>query len=234
MTTLDSFRNIRDTMLWKEAALEQLTQFEALAGRLGVPLTVAGSHTSKSISLPVVQLIIDGNLFLLRDNFNDVNLCVCAGKPVMLPLAEMLEGVCKPLDWNWYLKEISKCRSYTWDYFTDEEMDDPDILHVRKPHKASGGMIDWNVTRGAKDRWLQRMTDPLWYSRDWSHGEICWEGEFGHEATLFVQYHPFAEGLEKLVPSSALRPYFPGKRNFALSVNGMESAELIIRKVSRL
>lgn len=237
MGVLDDFRDIRDTMLWKEAALDQLVRFEALAGRLGVPLTVAGSHTSKSISLPVVRLFVNNNIFLLRDNFGDVNLCVLSHSKIGLSFSEMLDGVCKVLDWDWYLGEIAKCRGYTWDYFTDEEMDDPRILRVVKPHKRGNPgdkPIEWTVRADQKDRWLKRMIDPAWYCKDWSSGMICWEGEFGPGVKLFVQHHPFAEGIEKLVPRKALEPYSPGTTMFALALGSMEQAELIIRRAAGL
>ena len=236
MKTLDDFRNIRDTMYWKEAALAQLKRFEDLAVRLGVELHVVGSHTSKSIRLPVVGLQINDDMFFLRDNFGDINLCVRADNPIDLPLTDLLQGVCPARDWNWYLEEIAKCRGYSWDYFTDEEMDNPDILHVCKPHKLEpdGKKLDWSVCRDKKDRWLKRMTDPSWFCHGWSGGTICWEGEFGPGAKLFVQYHPHAEGIVALVPEYALKPYVRGTRDFALALGNMEAAELIIRRVSGL
>jgi len=236
MKTLNEFRNIKDTMCWKEAALTQLKGFEDLAERLGIALHIVGSHVSKSIRLPVVELQINNDIFFLRDNFGDVNLCVRAENPIDLPLADLLQEACQECDWNWYLSQIAKCRGYTWEYFTDEEMDDPVILHVYKKHKMepTGKKMDWSVLRDEKDRWLKRMTDPSWFCHNWSSGTICWEGEFGPEAKLFVQYHPYAEGIRYLVPACALKPYVRGTRDFALALDSLESAELIIRRVSRL
>lgn len=229
MGKFDRFRQIDDDMIWKGAALRQIGEFEALAGRLQIQCEVAGSHTSKSIELPVVRFRQDGNLFLLRDNFYDVNLCVATSKPVTLPLAGLLEGVCKPLGWDWYLGEVAKCRGYTWDYFTDEEMDDPRILRVVKPHKDGGRPMEWTVRRDEKDRWIRRMTDPSWFSKDWSSGQVCWDGEFGPDAQLFVQDHPFAEGIEG--PSAMFEPYARGATMFGLALGSMEQAETIIRRV---
>lgn len=235
MQPLDEFRDIRDEMLWKQAALEQLKGFEDLAGRLGAEIHVVGNHMSKSIPLPVVGFQIGDNMFFLRDNFYDVNLCVRAKDPVELPLADLLHDACEEHDWNWYLGEIARCRGYTWDYFTDEEMEDPDIICVRKPHKLDPSrMMNWSVLRDEKDRWLKRMTDPSWFCHDWSHDVICWEGEFGPGARLFIQSYPFAEGVQHLVPAYALKPYVRGVRDFALALDSMEAAELIIRRVSGL
>lgn len=236
MQSLDEFRNIRDEMYYKRAALEQLKQFEDLADRLGVEILVVSHHTSKSIRLPVVGLKIGDNTFFLRDNFGDVNLCVRAEEPVDLSLSDLLHGACEEHDWDWYLDQIARCRNYSWDYFTDEEMDDPDILHVSKPHKMdpTGGKLDWSMRRGEKNRWLKRMTDPSWFYNDWSHSAICWEGEFGPGVRLFIQSHPYAEGIEALVPAHALKPYVRGAKDFALALNSMEAAELIIRRVSGL
>lgn len=231
---IDAFAQIPDKMLWKRPALQQIEEFKALAARLGVALVVVSSHTSKSIDLPVVQLKIDGNTFLLRDNFHDLNVCVQSDEPMTLTYAEMLAGVCPPLTWQWYLDEIAKCRGYTWRYFTDEEMDDPRILRVFKMHewaKPGGKPMEWKVEADRKDRWIKRLTDPEWYSRDWSSGVVCWDGEFGPGATLFVQEHPFAQGIADVVPAKALEPYRPGTKMFATAVGDMTEAERLIRTV---
>jgi hypothetical protein len=77
------------------------------------------------------------------------------------------------------------------------------------------------------------MTDPSWYKHDWSSATITWEGEFGPEAKLFVQQHPFAEGISGIVSPSALQPYQPGRKEFTLALNNMEQAETIIRRVGK-
>jgi hypothetical protein len=231
---IESFAEIPDKMLWKKPALQQIEEFKALAERLHVSLEVAGSHTSKSIHLPVVQFKVGGSTFTLRDNFYDVNVCVQSCEPLTLSYAEMLHGVCEPLTWEWYLEEVAKCRGYTWRYFTDEEMDDPRILRVQKLHefsKPGDNLMDWTVNADRKDRWVKRMSDPAWYSHDWSAGQVCWDGEFGPGATLFVQGHPYLQGISDVVPREALDPYKPGTKMFSIAVGDMKEAEALIRTV---
>lgn len=236
MMSLEGFKQIDDTMLWKKSALYQIEEFEAMAKRLGVELKVPGFHTSKSIALPVVAIIVEeaNTSFLLRDNFYDVNICVMSHHSITLSYTELFRGVYRSLDWDWYLGEIAKCRGYTWDYFTDEEMDNPQVLRVVKPHKCGkpgDKPMEWTVRRDEKERWLKRMTDPSWYYNDWSRGTLSYEGEFGPGVVMYAQQHPFAEGISGLVRREALELYAPGKTEFAFAVGSIKSAELIIRRV---
>ncbi|OHD25074.1 MAG: hypothetical protein A2Y38_02695 [Spirochaetes bacterium GWB1_59_5] len=233
MRTLQHFREIEDKMRWKGAALlGQITKFKALAGRLGVLPRAMGSHTSKSIELPVVELIRGGCRFLLRDNFHDIEMAVQANRPVTLPLKALFEGVLMPHDWDWYLGEVARCRGYRWHYWTDEEMDDPAILKVTAVHDYSKRSMDWDTTPEVKARWIKRLTDPEWYHRDWSSGPITSDEPFGPGATLFVQGHLFAQGIDDLVPHEDRGPYVPGKTAFGVSLDNYEQAENLIRRLT--
>ena len=53
---LTDFAHIPDEFLWKGAALAQLEHFETLGSMLGLKPLVVGSHTSKSIMLPVKSI----------------------------------------------------------------------------------------------------------------------------------------------------------------------------------
>jgi hypothetical protein len=88
------------------------------------------------------------------------------------------------------------------------------------------------VSQEVKDRWRFRMTSPSWYDFDWSHGVICWDGEFGPNTKMFVQHHPFAEGIDKVVPPDALKPYKCGVYSFAIALDSLESAEALIRRIT--
>lgn len=235
MPTLQKFRDIRKEMRWRDAALEQIDQFEKLADKFEVYPVAVGSHTSKSIELPVIELTIGNFRFLIRDNFHDLNVCVqTLGNygPVTLPLQELFEGILKPLDWDWYLGEIARCRGYSWKEWTDEEMDDPKILEVFTTRK-DGTQVDWKNSPEKKARWIKRLTDPEWYAHDWSSGGLTWDGTFGPGVTLYNQQHPYAEGISALVPSEALKPYAPGKSCFALALDSFEQVELLIRRLTQ-
>lgn len=237
MRTLDDFANINDKMIWKNAALDQIKQFKALAERLCVVPEVVGSHHSKSIELPVVRLEINGKAILLRDNFYDVNVCVVSPEPIELSLHGIFEGVLKELDWDWYLGEIARCRGYTWDYFTDEEMEDPRILRVFKLHKhgkPGDEPTEWNVRADQKDRWLKRMTCPEWWEKDWAGNKLCWDGAFGPGVRMFAQPHPFMQGIDAVASAGASQPYHLGCKMFSLAVGDMETSEKIIRRVCGL
>lgn len=224
--TIEQFKDIPDQMIWKPSALAQIQRFEDLARALGTEMHVVGEHRSKSIRLPVVHFAIDGCLFYLRDNFHDVNLCVLASGPIDVPLAQMFEGVYAPRSWDWYLEEIARCRGYSWRECTDEQMDDPNLLQLTKD--APSYMVKTPVEKWA---WVRRLVDPAWYWTHWSHNQISWDGSFGPGATLWVQWHPFMQGIEELVPDEANRRYAPGCSAFSLAVASCAEAELIIRRV---
>ena len=243
MFDLNSFAVIDNKMTWKSAAMNQLTVFRALDFRLGGhqaghALEVVSSHTSKSIELPVIKFTIGSKQFFIRDNFYDYNLCVVSEKLIMMPLPQFMEGIQKPLTWEWYLGGIAKCRGYTWDYFTDEEMEDPRILRVFKKHKhtddPNAKPMEWSVRAEEKDLWLKRMTSPEWYSKYWSSGVISWEGTFGPGVDLYVQSRPFMQGIEKVVPAKAHEPYKFACTMFAIALGSIEQVEALIRKLAGL
>jgi hypothetical protein len=231
VSELEQFKCIDNNMLWKGCALGQINDFSNLSRRLDAEIVVVGDHMSKSINLPVVRFKIGSNIFYLRDNFYDVNLCVVSTNPINLSYSELLSDACEEYDWDWYLGQIERCRGYTWSHFTDKEMDDPKILCVSTPHGPSKELQEWTVRKDTKYRWMKRMSSPDWFANDWSSGSICWEGEFGPGAKIFVQSNPYMQGITGLVPHGASNPYQPGKSMFALAVKTMELAEKIIRRV---
>ena len=233
---LGTFEDIPDRMLWKGAALNQLEGFRQLAKNVGLPCSVPdfpdgtpAHHISKSIRLPVVCLIHGGMRLYLRDNFYDVNVCAVAEEPLTTPLAELFDGVLQPRDWDWYMEEVGRCRGYSWKGWTDEQMDDP-LLLFPGPDAPSYQTKE----RGEKARWVARAHNPAWYHEDWSSGRITWDGmpettSFG-PGTLWIQRHPFLEGISRLVPEAAV--YKPGCTDFAIAVPDLDRAERLIRNLT--
>lgn len=229
-STLDGFRDIPSEMIWRDAALKQMDAFTALANRLGVThIGMVGKHISKSIPLPVVKIQVNGCSFTMRDNFYDLNLLVETPKPINLTLPQFFDGVYMPLNWAWYLDQINRARNYSWDQWTDEEMDDPRVLRIKK--STIGGLKSYYQVKSPdeKDRWIKRMADPEWFSKDWSSGELTWEGNFGPGVLLFNQRYPYAEGIRcEDIP----RKYIPGSSKFIIALPNIESVETIIRRVA--
>jgi len=230
MEQLNDFKDIRDTMYYKEAALNQIERFKELGKRLDTIVGVIGEHHSKSIRLPAIVIIYKGVTFYLRDNFYDINLCVVSPSPITFPLSIMFNGVLQQHDWEWYLKEIEKARGYSWREFSDEQMDDPKVLHVTSEGK-DGALLDWIKRRDEKTRWMNRFTSPEWHEKDWSSGTVCWEGKFGPGTNIFVQGRAFAQGIEGNVPEDALQIYAPGLSQFILELYNIEMAEKMIRRI---
>lgn len=226
---IDKYKEVAPQMFWREAALEQIDQFEnsiaTFATRFRVTAEVVGSHRSKSIELPVVKLSTDAGEFTLRDNFHDVNLMAILKGPSTLSLEQLFAGIQEPLTWEWYLVEIERARGYSWCEWTDEEMNDPQILRVRD--KRPGCDMWWEKKGDEKDRWAARMTNPAWYSHDWSHGEFTWDGDFGPGVKLYRQDYAHAEGI-KVTTSN--RRYMKGVSDFIIAVNSLTSAMTMIER----
>ena len=223
---LDTFKEIADTMRWKASALNQIERFWELTSTLGLHAEVVGSHTSKSIRLPVICITgANGVKVYLRDNFMDVNVCVVADRPITIPTATMFEGVITPLDWDWYLAQIARCRGYSWREWSDEQMADPGLLSV------TTGDHMWTIEAGEKERWTRRLEDPSWYTLDWSTDGLVWEGEFGPGVALYRQAHPFMQGIRGLVRAEYASPYKPGCQGFALALPTMELVAVLLARV---
>ncbi len=227
---IDNFKKVAPEMLWRGAALDQIDAFEktvvALAGRFRVTAEVVSSHCSKSITLPVVMLSTNAGEFTLRDNFHDINLMVVLRSPTTLTLEQFFVGIQEPLTWDWYLSEVERARKYSWREWSDEEMNDPRILRVRD--KRTGVDMWGEKTSDEKDRWANRMSSPAWHSRDWSNGELTWDGDFGPGVKLFHQGHAYAEGI-KVTTSN--RKYLKGINDFIIATDTLASAVAMIERL---
>lgn len=225
--TLSDFiitRPIRDTMLWREAALDQLKNFEQLATSFSVKPTVIATHTSKSIGLPVVMLELKGGTVVIRDNFHDVNVAIAWRNGFSSRL--LASGLFPAHDWEWYLNEINRKRNYTYRGWTDEEMDDPRILRVGVI--TPSGHAHWSEVRGdAKDRWIDRLIDVSWYAKDWSSGYIVTDGPMGPGCKFRVMQRCFLPGMDGL-PSDMTTPWQPGMTSGALCLPNIMMARKLL------
>lgn len=231
MIDLSSFERVKPTMCWRDAALEQIKAIEKaiadLAGKWPVTARVVGSHRSKSIDLPVVKITTDAGEFTLRDNFDDTNLMAVLKAPATLTLDEFFAGIQEPQTWDWYVGEIARARGYSWREWTDEEMDNPRILRVRDTRP--GVDMWWEKKGEEKDRWAARLTNPAWFSRDWSSGEITCDSGFSPGARLFVQHRAYAEGIDVTTPN---RSYKAGLSDFIIAVRDTPAAFTLIDRLT--
>lgn len=216
---------------WHTAALSQIDQFERVianvAQRHRLKAEVVSTHRSKSIELPVVKLTTDAGEFTLRDNFYDVNLMAILNRPATLSLREFFQDVQEPTTWDWYLEQIAAARGYSWRAWTDEELADPRILRVRD--KRPGVDLWWDTTPDKKARWMSRLVDPAWYSHDWSHDAVTWEGGFGPGVELFIQGYAYAEGI---TVTTGRRAYRKGVKDFIIAVATHAAAETLITRLT--
>ena len=214
---------IKAQMFWKRDAERQFEKFRELAAAFDEPLTVVGTHTSKSIQLPVVAFRTRNGWFVLRDNFHGLNLCCMWDFAPSLPLAALYTE----RDFAWYQGILARKRGYSYKGWTDEEMADPRILRVRVTH--DNGNSYWSKVRPEeKDRWAARQSSTEWFGQDWSSGKVLAIGPrdesgcFTEATKFYVAEHSFAEGISSVVPADALAPWEPGSSQFILSLGGYD------------
>ena len=83
----------------------------------------------------------------------------------------------------------------------------------------------WEKKPDEKDSLGEPHVSPAWYSRDWSSGELTWDGVFGPGVKLFRQDHAYAEGI-KVTTSN--RKYLKGVSDFIIATDTLASAALMI------
>lgn len=229
---IDKFKTVAPQLLWRDAAASQIDEFEkaitAFATRFRTTAEVVGSHCSKSIYLPVVKLSTDAGEFTLRDNFHDINLMAILRSPSTLALEQLFAGIQEPWTWEWYLAEIDRARAYSWCEWSNEEMNDPRILRVRDKRHGPGCAMWWEKKGDEKDRWAARMSNPAWYSRDWSSSEFTWDGNFGPGVKLYRQDHAYAQGIDV---TTSNRRYVKGVSDFIIATDTLASAMTMIERL---
>jgi hypothetical protein len=216
---------VPDIMIYKEGSRRQIQKFWDLAKGLEVGITVVGSHISKSIKLPVVQLAFPGKgRILLRDNFHSLEIAVLWDFVPDLKLWDIYPeaqertetGRDGPKNWEWYKYHISRCEGYSWKGWSEAELADPRITRV-EVDRGDGYKYWTDTTPAKKERWAKRWTDPEWHEKDWG-GKVLWEGTFGPDATLYLGTCTFLEGIGDLIDSSA-RAIFDGTGQDAFTVS---------------
>lgn len=172
-----------------EAAKRQLDKIALLAQQLDAGYTVDHFHTSKSIQLPVPTIRLPGLVFMVRDNFHDLNLYVKSETEINLPLSFFY----KPRNFEWYSDVIQKKRNYSFRDWSDEELNDLRILRVQR--KNGNGWCE--VEGEEKDRWLARASSTSWYTRDWSSGLLLTSGPspFTDATTFYAAESAFGQGI---------------------------------------
>lgn len=71
--------------------------------------------------------------------------------------------------------------------------------------------VEW----GAKQRWIKRMKDPAWYSRDWSSSTLIPVGQM--PCDFYRVDRAGQEGMYEAVPHGATSEWKPGSREFSFS-----------------
>jgi hypothetical protein len=234
MNTPTQFENITPTIHWTNAALTQLNQFQTIANNLNTtPPTIVSTHTSKSTTLPVVQITTPHLTIIIRDNFHDLNAWIQSTKPLTTPLSQIYPTH----NYQWYLDQIKSCREYTYSDWTDKEINDPRILRV--PRKNGNG---WSlITPEQKDQWTQRMTSTEWYNKHWSSATLIVDNQsetnakngtpYNKQTTFHRHEHCYAEGITHLWKQTP-QPYKIGTQNFIIATNNHINLTQIIKQLN--
>lgn len=191
---------------------KQLFAFTNIAAHINGDLTIINTHTSKDEKLPVVKIDSKAISFTIRDNFHSINLGIELKEDFVFPYAYFY----KHEDIDWYNNEILRKKGYTFDGWTEEEINDLRILRVFVKNRY------WSEVSGAeKDRWLNRDKSTEWYHKDWSSTTLI---EF--RGMFFKAEYAFCEGMRDF---EHLQPYVPGMTKFVICVDSYKKLEEIIR-----
>lgn len=191
---------------------KQLLTFTNIATHVDGNLTIINTHTSKGERLPVVKIDCGNINFTIRDNFYSINLGIELEEDFVFPYAYFYEHE----DMDWYNDEMLRKKDYTFEGWTEEEINDPRILRVFIKNRY------WSEVSGAeKDRWLDRYKSVEWYNKDWSSTNLI---KF---RDMFVKAeYAFCEGMRDF---EKLQPYVPGMTKFVVCVDSYKKLEEIIR-----
>jgi hypothetical protein len=125
----------------------------------------------------------------------------------------------KKVDNDWYTKEMTRYKEYVFGVWTDDEINDPRILRVKRPNG------NWSsISPDKKDNWLNRHISHDWFNKDWSSAQII---ESDHK---YLVDWCFCQGMSE---AYSCQPYDPEKRNtkFVVAFNDDLSVFDFILKV---
>lgn len=216
-----------------DAARAQIIRAKDLARELGGgKLVINSQHYSKSIKLPVPTIILPGLSFTFRDNFHDLNLLVECDKMMDIPL----DFLYKPQSFEWYMEAINSKRGYSYRDWSDDEMNNPQVLRVQRKRGTPG----WQEISGdEKDRWAERMTSTEWYTHDWSSGVLITTGPnnpFDASTTFYHAPRAYAEGIVcepwARVSRGDFKPYTKPCKSFLNCINGWDEMVSICKGIA--
>lgn len=191
--------------------------FDTNAYKHKYTLKVIGTHRSKSIELPVIQIDIQDYCFILRDNFYNINCWIQSTKPITVPFSVFY----KQYDFFWYVSEIQRAQNYLFKGWTTEEIDDPRILRVKVNNL-------WRtISSQAKDRWLNRYLNTDWYRIDWSALTLIpTSSPITAITTFYKADHCYLEGIKNTNP----KHYDIGSQDFVICTQWTE-LETIVKTI---
>lgn len=185
----------KDTLIWKSGHPSQVKDLLAIGHLLDLPARVVGSHTSKSVGLPVGMFRADiwaeeRVYFLTRNNFHDLKLVVIASCPINIDYGIVHMHMTQ----EQYAEEKRRCYEY----------------RGPKPER------DLPAHQGFKEEDYE--TD-AWYD-DWTSATLLrTEGEIYRCGTTSSVYY---EGIGRIIPAETFQRYEHGRSEFAIEVSGRE------------
>ncbi len=222
LDVLRIFRNVEDKFLWKGACLEQVCKFETLSKIVRINPEIVGRHNSKSIVLPVVKFGWPNLTLILRDNFYNINMWVRSAIPIELEYCELFVEY----DMEWYRQEITRSRNYSYNGWSDIQMEDPTVLCRDKND-------NFPKSKEEKQRWIDRMSSTQWYEHDWSRGRLIVmrpDGNLDNEpfadnTKFYFSPTCFAEGMGN---AGKAPHYEKGSKCFIISIDNWDNVYRIV------
>jgi hypothetical protein len=201
-----------ETLIYKAGHPRQVQDLYAISHLLGIPVKIAGSHTSKSVGLPVgifrADIWTEEEVFMFtRDNFHDLKVVVVSSCPI-----DHLPYDVAHARWTQEIYDEQKRRSFEY--------------CRPKPEKNLSGSHDWDEADYETDAWYDK----------WSGGTLLrHDGEIYRAGSTASCYY---EGIVPILPREVFVRYEHGLKNFAVEVPGdtlrqMKIMQWIVRSAQK-
>jgi hypothetical protein len=190
----------KDEMLWKGAFEQSVLRMIALTSwceAVKAPALVVSTHTSKSITLPVIRFQTDHAAWWMRDNLHDVELAFMADRPINVDLS----GIFHYMSAVDYTAALKRARGWHERHAKDSES-----------------------LRDVKQGWLLKYPDNLGWYEQYGGGKLVRVGEAGSpEAVYYILSRCYRQGMEYL----GLRDWCPGMAGGTISVDADRAMKFV-------
>jgi len=187
----------KDTLIYKSGHPSQIKDLCAIGHLLDLPARVVGSHSSKSVGLPVGMFHADiweeeTVYFLTRNNFHDLKLVVVSSCPINIDYDIVHTHMTQ--------EQYDETKRSSFEYCRPKPERDPPLP----------GSHDWDEADYETDAWYAK----------WGHSTLLRvDGKMYSCGSTFDGYY---EGIDRVAPKEVFQRYEYDRSEFCVEVPGTE------------